>query len=119
MSYRRGLLGAALVILLFAFSLNAYACLVPIYGGAMTALGSACSSAHEQPARQFCDAFKTVGVQETTALFSPQNAPSPTVPEAIGADNLVPDLLLFSPVQNRPSPAPRLHPFVSSTVLRI
>lgn len=71
MSYGRALLGATLVILLLAFSLNAYACLVPIYGGVMTEAGSDCSSPDEQPARQFCDHFKTLGVQAAPDFPSP------------------------------------------------
>ena len=46
-----------LVVLFFAFSLNAYACLLPMNG---IATGMGCSTADEQ---QYCDAFKTLGME--------------------------------------------------------
>ena len=46
-----------LVVLFFALSSNAYACLLPMNG---TAAGMNCSTSDEH---QFCDAFKTVGLE--------------------------------------------------------
>jgi len=61
---RTGVFLAGFLVLLFlGLSFNAYACLVPLYGAADATMGSGCSSPEEQPARQFCDAFKTLGVQ--------------------------------------------------------
>ena len=53
----------ALVLLFFALSFNAYACLVPLNGGSSTGMQNGCSDAQEQPARQICDGFKTLGIQ--------------------------------------------------------
>ncbi|MGH2396071.1 MAG: hypothetical protein ACREI2_11445 [Nitrospiraceae bacterium] len=65
------LLAGALILLFLGLSFNAYACLVPLYGAATVTMGSDCSSPEEQSARQFCDAFKTLGVQ---ASNEPQQA---------------------------------------------
>ncbi len=80
----RASLALALLLLLLAFSFNAYACLVPLYGGASAAKGSDCSAPGEQSARQFCDTFKTLGVQtlqnlepaSDTLAFCPEDATS-------------------------------------------
>ena len=58
----------AVVYLLLSF--NAFACLVPLYGGIQVAKGSDCAMPDEQPARQQCDAFKSLGVQ-TVPPFQP------------------------------------------------
>src|SRR5438105_3506945 len=52
----------------FLLAFNAYACLIPLYGGVQVATGSDCSMPQEQPARQHCDAFKTVGVQTVSSI---------------------------------------------------
>ena len=51
------ILACTLVVLFFALSFNAYACLLPMNG--ITA-GMGCSTSDEQ---QYCDAFKTLGLQ--------------------------------------------------------
>ena len=57
------LLACTLVVLFFALSFNAYACLLPVNGVTPAAMGNGCSTSDEQPVYQFCDAFKTLGVQ--------------------------------------------------------
>jgi len=52
----------AIVVFLLAFSFNAYACLVPLSGTSDASMANGCSTPMEQPARQLCDAFKTLGV---------------------------------------------------------
>lgn len=52
-----------LVVLFFALSFNAYACLLPVSGVTAAAMGKGCSTPEEPPVYQFCDAFKTLGVQ--------------------------------------------------------
>ena len=48
-----------LILVFFSFSLNAYACLVPVFGPeSMTGSGMNCSLPHEQSAKHFCDGFK-------------------------------------------------------------
>ena len=61
-------LACTLVVLFFALSFNAYACLLPVNGVTAGAMGNTCSTPDEQPASQYCDAFKTLGVQSADKL---------------------------------------------------
>jgi hypothetical protein len=61
-------LACTLVVLFFALSFNAYACLVPVNGVTPAAMANGCATPDEQPASQFCDAFKTLGVQAADKL---------------------------------------------------
>ena len=58
-------LAGTLVVLFFALSFNAYACLLPVNGFTASAMGNGCSTPDEQPISQYCDAFTTLGVQST------------------------------------------------------
>ena len=51
------------MVFLLAFSFNAYACLLPLSGTTDASMANGCSTPMEQPARQLCDAFKTLGVE--------------------------------------------------------
>ena len=64
----RSVLACTLVVLLLALSFNAYACLLPVSGVTASAMGNGCSTPDEQPVYQFCDAFKTLGVQSADKL---------------------------------------------------
>ena len=64
----RSVLAGSLVVLFLALSFNAYACLLPVNGVAAAAMGNGCSTPDEQPVYQFCDAFKTLGVQSADKL---------------------------------------------------
>ena len=64
----RSFLASSLVVLFFALSFNAYACLLPVNGATAAAMGKGCSTPDEQPVYQFCDAFKTLGVQSVDKL---------------------------------------------------
>jgi hypothetical protein len=64
----RSVLACTLVVLFFALSFNAYACLLPVNGFTVAAMGNGCSTPDEQPVYQFCDAFKTLGVQSADKL---------------------------------------------------
>jgi len=55
-------------VLFFALSFNAYACLLPVNGVTTAGMGNGCSTPDEQPVYQFCDAFKTLGVQSADKL---------------------------------------------------
>ena len=57
------LLANVIMVMYFTLAFNAYACLVPLYGGVDVMSGSDCSMPQEQPARQQCDAFKSLGIQ--------------------------------------------------------
>jgi hypothetical protein len=61
-------LASTLVVLFFALSFNAYACLLPVNGVTAGAMGNGCSTPDEQPVSQYCDAFKTLGVQSSDRL---------------------------------------------------
>ena len=61
-------LAVFLIVLFFALSFNAYACLLPVNGVPASAMGTGCSTPDEQPVSQFCDAFKTLGVQSADKL---------------------------------------------------
>jgi hypothetical protein len=64
----RSFLAGSLVVLFFALSFNAYACLLPVNGVPAPAMANGCSTPEEQPGYQFCDAFKTLGVQSADRL---------------------------------------------------
>jgi hypothetical protein len=64
------LLALFLIGLFLSFSFNAYACLVPIYGGMKVSQGSDCTTPGEEPASQFCDGFKSLAVQSGSDISS-------------------------------------------------
>ena len=64
----RSVLACTLVVLFFVLSFNAYACLLPVNGVTAAAMDNGCSTPDEQPVNQFCDAFKTLGVQSADKL---------------------------------------------------
>jgi len=64
----RSVLACTLVVLLLALSFNAYACLLPVSGITEAAMGKGCSTPEEPPVYQFCDTFKTLGVQSADKL---------------------------------------------------
>ena len=64
----RWMLACTLVVLFFALSFNAYACLLPVNGVTAAAMGNGCSTPDEQPVNQYCDVFKTLDVQSADKL---------------------------------------------------
>jgi hypothetical protein len=62
------ILAGTLIVLFLALSFNAYACLLPVNGVTAGAMGDGCSTPDEQPIYQFCDTFKTLGVQAADKL---------------------------------------------------
>ena len=64
----RSVLACALVVLFFALSFNAYACLLPVNAVTPAAMANGCAAPDEQPVSQYCDAFKTLGVQSADKL---------------------------------------------------
>lgn len=85
----------ALAAIYFLLAFNAYACLVPLYGDVQAAKGSDCAMPNEQPARDACDAFKTIGVQ---SLSSVQPLPDCHSPVVVGEPASV---SILAPVQSR------------------
>jgi len=62
------ILACTLVVLFFALSFNAYACLLPVNGVTPAAMANGCATPDEQPVSQYCDAFKTLSVQSADKL---------------------------------------------------
>ena len=60
----------SLILLFTGLSFNAYACLLPLFETTAVTMGNGCSVPEEQPVRQFCDAFKTLGVESAVELFA-------------------------------------------------
>ena len=63
----KGLTATGLMVIYFLLSFNAYACLVPLYGG-QAAQPSDCSMPQEQSAQQYCDDFKSLAIQSVSSL---------------------------------------------------
>ena len=61
-------LAGTLIVLFFALSFNAYACLLPVNGVTAAQMDTGCSTPDEQPVSQLCDAFKTLSVQSADKL---------------------------------------------------
>jgi hypothetical protein len=64
------LLALFLLTLFLAFSFNAYACLIPIYGGVKVNQGSDCTKPGEEPAAQFCNGFKSLAFKSSPDVSS-------------------------------------------------
>ena len=64
----RSVLACTLVVLFFALSFNAYACLLPVNAVPPPAMANGCAVPDEQPVSQYCDTFKTLGVQSADKL---------------------------------------------------
>ena len=64
----RSVLACTLVVLFFALSFNAYACLLPVNSVTASTMEKGCSTPDEQPVYQLCDAFKTLSVQSIDKL---------------------------------------------------
>ena len=60
-------LSISLVALLFGLTFNAYACLIPLYSVEQTPMG--CESSPDQPARDYCDVFKTFSIEHAIMTF--------------------------------------------------
>src|SRR5574337_2204190 len=120
-SHSRSFLAVTIGVFLLAFSFNAYACLLPLSGVSDDLMANGCSPPVEQPVRQLCDAFKTLGVES-----SPQSSSlhmdhhwsaadqAPAARSAVGC-RLV---RISSPYHSLESSSPP-HQSLPSTVLRI
>ena len=106
MRFPQKLLALLLISLFLAFSFNAYACLVPIYGGMKVSQGSDCTTPGEEPASQFCDGFKSLAVQsgpdisasDLSILVLPRNI------SALFSDPVTTSQFLLTPARGNLSP---------------
>ncbi|HSQ92304.1 MAG TPA: hypothetical protein VLM19_09060 [Nitrospiraceae bacterium] len=62
------ILACTLIVLFLVLSFNAYACLLPVNAVTPAAMANGCATPDEQPVSQYCDAFKTLGVQSADKL---------------------------------------------------
>jgi hypothetical protein len=112
-------LACTLVVLLLALSFNAYACLLTVNGVPAAAMGNGCSTPDEQPVSQFCDTFKTLGVQSADKLHfdSDSHALCPEDTASLALRAAV--LSHHSRVYDRPPDGPPRDLLLKISVLRI
>ncbi|MGH8547422.1 MAG: hypothetical protein ACRERU_02230 [Methylococcales bacterium] len=63
-------MASVLILLLLGLSFNAYACVLPLFGSSAQTMESGCTSPEDQPTRQFCDTFKTLGADASPKPLS-------------------------------------------------
>ena len=118
MMWFRPLLVTVLVLLLQAFSFNAYACLLPVSPTTESSDMRDCPSSQEQAPRQLCDTFKTMGVP-TSAELSPVFDSQALCPEdALSVASLVPFPALIRSSIDHPAVLPQ-EILVDTIVLRL
>lgn len=118
--HSQSLLAATVVVFLLAFSFNAYACVLPLSGTSEASMANGCSTPMEQPARQLCDAFKTLGVEsnaQSSSLLMDHHWPADHAPVVLPVVNHLFERIcsLDQPFESSSPP----HPSLASTVLRI
>jgi|GEM_PF-2689917 hypothetical protein len=119
-THSRSFLAATIVVFLLAFSFNAYACVLPLSGTSEASMANGCSTPIEQPARQLCDAFKTLGVEshaQSSSLLVDHHWPADHAPVALPVVSHQFERICYSDQPFESSSPP--HPSLASTVLRI
>ena len=109
----------AMAAVYFLLAFNAYACFVPLYGGAQAATGSDCAMPTEPPVRDACDAFKAIGVQ---SLSSAQPLPDCHSQVVVGEPVAIPMLASVQPARYDFSGSPPFldrDPLSLTSILRI
>lgn len=112
-------LACTLVVLFFALSFNAYACLLPVNGVTAAPMGDGCSTPDEQPAYQFCDAFKTLGVQSADTLHVNSDSQTICSEDTASLALLVIHTSSSSRLSDHPAVAPPQDLLLKISVLRI
>jgi hypothetical protein len=114
----RPLLVTVLVLLLQAFSFNAYACLLPL--SPITESGDMrdCPTSQEQTPRQLCDTFKTMGVSTSAALNPALDSHTLCPEDALSASPTVLFPSLVKSLADHPT-APPQEVLVDTIVLRL
>ena len=114
------ILACAFVVLFFALSFNAYACLLPVNGVTAGAMGNGCSTPDEQPVSQFCDAFKTLGVQSADKIHLDSDCCQALCPEDTASLALLVTLTSHSSrLSDHPTVIPSQDLLLKISVLRI
>jgi len=112
-------LACTLIVLFFALSFNAYACLLPVNGVPASAMGTGCSTPDEQPVSQFCDAFKTLGVQSADKLPLNSNGQTICAEDTASLALLVSLISPSNRLSNHPTVSPPQDLLLKISVLRI
>jgi hypothetical protein len=118
MMWSRPLLVAVLVLLLQAFSFNAYACLLPVSPIAESGDMRDCPSSQEQAPRQLCDTFKTMGVSSSAAPNPAIDSHTLCPEDALSVAPAVPFPSLIRSLANHPAVPPQ-EVLVDTIVLRL
>lgn len=116
----RSILASAIVVLLLTFSFNAYACVLPLSVASDASMANGCSTPIEQPARQLCDAFKTLGVEshsQSSSSLVDHHWPADHALAALPVVSHQFERICYSDQPFESSSPP--HPSLASTVLRI
>jgi len=113
-------LACTLVVLFFALSFNAYACLLPVNGVTPNAMANGCATTpDEQPVSQYCDAFKTLGVQSADRLFFNSDCQALCPEDSASLAFLVIHISYGSRLSDHPLIAPLQDRLLKISVLRI
>lgn len=109
----------ALVLLLLIFSFNAYACLLPLFGVPQAAMGGGCAEPQDQPVRQFCDTFTTLGLHAASDFHFSVDTQVVSPAEAAPLTSLIGLSLRTPSTQGYPAQRPPQDALIRTTVLRI
>jgi hypothetical protein len=115
----RLVLAGTLVVLFFVLSFNAYACLLPVNSVAPAAMATGCATPEEQPVSQYCDAFKTLGVQAADKLPLDSNSQAICSEDTASLALLVILTSYNSRSSDRPTVSPPQDLLLKISVLRI
>ena len=118
MMWFRPLLVTVLVLLLQAFSFNAYACLLPMSPTTESGDMRDCPSSQEQAPRQLCDTFKTMGVSTAAALNPTIDSHTLCPEDALSVAPAVPFPSLIRSLADHPAVPPQ-EVLVDTIVLRL
>jgi len=77
----------AVIVLLSVMTFNAYACLIPIDSSPLSTMGN-CPSPQEEQVPQFCDIFKTMGVELSVSVSDSQHSKSVLAFDFQGLDQI-------------------------------
>ena len=108
-----------LAVIYLLLSFNAYACLVPLYGGVQVEAGSDCAMPQEQAARQHCDTFKTLGVQAATQIQAEPGLCAYDIPVSVASPTIAQATISSHLVATGSSPPFRYDPLAFTRVLRL
>jgi hypothetical protein len=108
-----------LAVIYLLLSFNAYACLIPLYGGMKVEQGSDCAMPQEKAARQHCDTFKTLGVQAATHIQVEPGLCAYDIPVRVASPTIAQATISFHLVATGSSPPFSHDPLAFTRVLRL